>query len=428
MPSKSPLSRIAWPSATLALVILLSTITAGAQTLTILHSFDDATGDADAPIAGVVSDASGNLFGTGNAGGIYHNNGAVFEVSPAGASWTESVILNFDGSGGSRTGGFFPVAGLILDSAGNLYGTTPDGGSYVGSFCGGQEGDGCGTVFELSPNGDGTWSEKALHLFNYNGKDGVIPWSGLVFDAAGNLYGTTSLGGSGNEGTVFRLSPNANGSWSEQILHSFANNGQDGGLPRSSLIIDSSGNIYGTTTSGGAYGDGTAFELLPKSGGGYVERILHSFGNGTDGKVPSGPLIFGPSGALYGTTAEGSNNNCGTVFELKFGGGSWKEKVLYGFKGHTDGCNAVGGVVADSSGNLYGNTEESGAYAAGTVFELSPSAAGAPWTEQILHSFGNGTDGENPSSGLIFGLNGNVYGTTNSGGQYFGGTVFEITP
>jgi uncharacterized repeat protein (TIGR03803 family) len=430
MACKKLLSYISRSSATLALAALLSGTLAGAQTLTILHSFQDDGSDAAQPIGGVVSDASGNLFGMSNAGGIYSNNGAAFEVSPSGDSWSENVILSFDGSGNARVGGWFPISGFTLDSAGNLYGTTPDGGSYVGSFCGGQTGIGCGVVFELIPNGDGTWTQKELHLFNYNGRDGVDPFATVVFDAAGNLYGTTAEGGSGNEGTVYKLSPNANGSWSEQILHAFSNNGQDGESPRGSLLIDSSGDIYGTTVWGGTYGKGTAFELLPKTGGGYAEKIIYSFGDGVTASSPTGNLIFGPTGGLYGTTnLGGGNNNCGTVFELRFSSGTWNEKTLYAFKGHTDGCNPVGGVVFDASGNLYGNTQNGGAYASlGTTFELSPGAAGAPWSENILHSFGSGKDGENPTSGLIFGLNGNLYGSTMFGGEYYQGTVFEITP
>jgi uncharacterized repeat protein (TIGR03803 family) len=270
-----------------------------------------------------------------------------------------------------------------------------------------------------------------LHLFNYNGRDGVSPSAGLVLDAAGNLYGTTFEGGLVNDGTVFKLSPNANGSWTEEILHSFSNNGVDGEHPNGGVLLDDTGDIYGTTYSGGTYpAGGTVFELAPRNGGGYAERILHNFNDGDNGDLPIGNLVLGPSGALYGVTIQGGHNNCGTVFELKPSGGTWNEKPLYKFKGHTDGCNPVGGVVFDASGNLYGNTQNggSGTNFAGTVFVLSPSTSGDAWTETILHNFGNGLDGQNPYSGLIFGLNGNLYGTTYYGGQYSNGTVFEITP
>jgi uncharacterized repeat protein (TIGR03803 family) len=317
---------------------------------------------------------------------------------------------------------------LIADAAGNLYGTTPNGGSFAGSYCGGT-GSGCGTVFKLVHNSDGSWTENVLHRFNHNGTDGVIPYAALIQDTAGNLYGTTFLGGTAGAGTVFKLSPNGDGSWTEEILHSFQNNGKDGENPYASLVIDSLGRIYGTTEQGGNYSSGTVFELRQQSPGVWLEEVIYSFGNGPAGKTPAANLIFGASGTLYGTTDLGSNNNCGTVFELKPTVNDWSQKILYSFKGHTDGCNPSGGVVLDALGNLWGTTYQGGQYASGTVFKLSPGVGGPPWTEQIVHSFSNGTaDGANPSAGLTLGADGNFYGTTFYGGQFYSGSLFQVTP
>src|SRR5664279_5403051 len=210
------------------------------------------------------------------------------------AAAQEQVLHNFNNNG---TDGTFPQAGLIVDGAGNLYGTTSEGGTYIS--CSG----GCGTVFELTPNGSGGWTETVLHNFNSNGTDGANPYAGLIFDAAGNLYGTTTTGGTYYVGTVFELSPSQGGGWTEKVLYSFNYNGTDGNYPQASLTIDAAGNLYGTTWAGGpyGYGYGTVFELTPAAGGGWTETVLHNF-VGTDGAAPLAGLIFDAAGNLYGTT------------------------------------------------------------------------------------------------------------------------------
>jgi uncharacterized repeat protein (TIGR03803 family) len=428
------LSKIISLGLTLSLLALTGFMTAtlaSAQSETVLHSFDDMTGDGELPTAGLVSDASGNLYGTANNGGT-HQIGAVFElISAAGGGWTETLLHSFSGADG-----FSPFAGLILDAAGNLYGTTEWGGGEGVSYCGQ---DGCGTVFEMSRGTNGRWIEKVLHRFNPNGTDGLIPFAGLIFDTAGNVYGTTALGGAYNQGTVFELTPKADGSWSERILHNFNNNGTDGEQPRASLIFDAAGNLYGTTYSGGVNGDGSVFELSPKTGGGWAEHVLHSFSHkSTDGRNPFAGLIFDGSGNLYGTTVEGGSSesclnsyvtSCGTVFELMpHAGGGWSERVLHNFVlSATDGVNPQAGLIFDNAGNLYGTTYSGGAYNYGTAFELTPTTGGV-WTETLLHSFGGGTDASSPSAGLNFGPNGNLYGTGYFGGAYGTGAVFVITP
>lgn len=272
----------------------------------------------------------------------------------------------------------------------------------------------------------------------YNGTDGISPFAGLIFDGAGNLYGTTAEGGTYNGGTVFELTPKADGSWGERILHNFGN-GADGTFPRGSLIFDNAGNLYGATSNGGASNDGTVFELVPSAGGGWAERVLHSFSHkSTDGRTPIGTLVIGGSGNLYGVTVEGGSSescvnyylpSCGTVFELTpRAGGGWAERVIHNFVlSTTEGVNPQAGLIFDGNGNLYGTTFYGGPYNYGTAFELSPGAEGI-WTETTLHSFGNGGDGVQPAAGLIFGASGNLYGTTFYGGAYADGTAFEITP
>src|SRR5271165_1152285 len=319
---------------------------------------------------------------------------ATLFVTSALATAQETVLHSFNNTDGAN-----PYAGLIFDAAGNLYGTTYLGGT--GSCLYG--GSGCGTVFELSPNGSGGWTEQVLHYFSHNGTDGIEPFGGLIIDAAGNLYGTTQEGGTHSGGTVFELSPGAGGTWTEQVLHNFS--GTDGNYPGAGLIFDAAGNLYGTTYTGGTYSIGTVFELSPQAGGGWTETVLHNFdATGTDGAFPEAGLIFDAAGNLYGTTFEGGTYGSGTVFELTPGmGGTWTEQVLWSFNDNgTDGTNPLAGLTIDAAGNLYGTTEQGGSYGWGTVFELTPGAGGV-WTEQVLHAFNNnGTDGLAPVGGLIF--------------------------
>jgi uncharacterized repeat protein (TIGR03803 family) len=267
----------------------------------VLHSFSFGT-DGSFPYGGLIFDASGNLYGTTSGGGDPDGEyGTVFELTPkAGGGWTEKVLHRFNSTDGEE-----PMAGLIFDASGSLYGTTVLGGVY-----------GSGTVFELRPKIGVGWTEKVLHSFNYP-NDGCFPYAGLTFDAVGNLYGTNSECGAHGVGTLFELTPKTGGGWACKILRSFMNNGKDGYFPYGGLIFDASGNLYGTTYSGGADGYGTVFELTPKAGGGWAGKILHSFiNNGRDGEGPLASLIFDVSGNLYGTTYSGGADGYGTVFEI----------------------------------------------------------------------------------------------------------------
>ncbi len=352
---------------------------------------------------------------------------AVLFLTSAWAADHQTVLHTFgnfpDGSG--------PDGSLIMDAAGNLYGATLQGGIYCPV--------GCGTVFELTRTEAGGWTETVLYNFG-NGNDGVYPNGSLIMDAAGNLYGTTNLGGVDNRGTVFKLSPSQGGGWEETLLYSFGSGGvNDGGAPNGGLIMDAAGNLYGMTGSGGTYAEGTVFELSPGQGGSWEETVLYNFGHGTDAAFPDGTLIMDAAGNLYGTTMEGGqggrgvicgNHGCGTVFELSPIVGGWTETVLHSFNGG-DGNQPRAGLVMDAAGHLYGTTIQGGPYCApfgcGTVFELSPSGGGG-WTETTLYNFQGQPDGAGPDAPLILDSAGNLYGTTSQGGSENAGTVFEISP
>jgi uncharacterized repeat protein (TIGR03803 family) len=427
---RSPNSKLRLLSVLLILAagLLAATPRAIAQHESLLYSFNPGSRDGLYPQANLIFDTSGNLYGTtfgGGTNGCFGSTfdcGTVFELShAAGGGWSEKVLHNF----GKGIDGVNPSAGMIFDSSGNLYGTTYEGGAYY-----------YGTVFELSPTADGGWTERVLHHFNFNGRDGMYPVASLIRDASGNLYGTTFGGGIFNAGTVFELTPAADGSWTPKILHSFGNRGVDGMYPSGSLSVDGSGNLYSTTFEGGIYDWGTVFELSPTAGGAWTEKILHNFNyNDKDGLQPVAGLTFDVHGNLYGTAA-GGLSGYGTVFELTPAeGGGWSEKILYNFdpKGN-GGFNPGSGVVFDANGNLYGTTISGGLYTYGTVFELSPTEGGG-WSEKTLHNFSgtlSGADGRSPEASVTVDATGNVYGTTNQGGAFGGafgyGTVFEITP
>jgi uncharacterized repeat protein (TIGR03803 family) len=413
----------------------LFAVSAAAQTETVLHNFSNNGTDGNASYAGLIIDASGNLYGTTLLGGTHSNCdngsgcGTAFKLSPAeGGGWTETILHDFDYNGKD---GYQPNGSLVFDGAGNLYGTTEAGGT--GACEGVTSVVGCGTVFELSPAAGGGWTEKILYSFLSNGRDGNTPLSALVFDSDGNLYGTTYNGGAYNYGTVFELSPRTGGGWTEKVLHSFQDiQGKDGSFPNGSLTFDSAGNLYGTTQNGGLYHVGTAFELTPRAGGGWAETILHNFAVNA---FPRAGLIFDAAGNLYGTTPSGGTGHKGTVFELTPAvGGEWPETVLHSFENNgVDGYEPLGSLVFDAKGNLFGTTFDGGTgtcrEGCGTVFELTP-AAGGEWTETV-YSFADGLDGYWPASNLVFDRFGNLYGTTVNGGTDGGcvcGTVFELTP
>jgi uncharacterized repeat protein (TIGR03803 family) len=392
-------------------LLFLATRPAEGQIASVLHSFTNSPSDGAYPYAGLIMDSSGNFYGTTNQGGA-HGYGTVFELVNSSGSYSEKVLYSFTGSSGD---GANPYDGLVMDSSGNLYGTTISGGVYYQ-----------GTVFELV-NSSGTYTEKVLYSFTGTSGDGASPVAGLIMDGSGNLYGTTQSGGSAFYGTVFELI-NSAGTYSEQVLYSFTKSGGDGEYPYAGLIMDGSGNLYGTTYRGGANSFGTVFELVNSSGT-YSEQVLYSFTNsGGDGAYPYQGLVADSSGNLYGTTQSGGAGNGGTVFELVNSSGTYSEKVLYGFStSNGDGQAPIyGNLIMDSSGNLYGTTVQGGSGQQGTVFELVNSSG--TYTEKVLYGFGSGCGGGvSPYGGVVIDSSGNLYGTTANGGSSNLGTVFSLT-
>jgi uncharacterized repeat protein (TIGR03803 family) len=318
-----------------------------------VYSFQG-TDDGSDPLGSVIFDASGNLYGTASEGGAY-NRGTVFELKPGADGWTETTLYSFCALPGCEDGGS-PEAGLTIDAKGDLYGTAA-------------------VAFELSP-GSGGWTETVLHQFGVKRGDGSDPFAGLIRDVAGNLYGTTLGGGnqcgSASCGTVYELTPLTGGGWKETVLFRF--NGKDGQWPgNGALFMDGSGNLYGTTTNGGSYG-GVVFKLTPNGSGHWKESTLYEFQGGAKGWLPYAGVVMDKSGNLYGTTDGGGNSSgCGVIYKLApQPKGKWEYTVLYTFSGGSDGCIPAGNLVLDKKGNLYGGTILGGATGNGVIFELTP--------------------------------------------------------
>ncbi len=363
-------------------------------------------------------DPAGNLYGTTSAAGA-RGFGTVYRIVHAGANWRFYLLYTFLGQTDQTNDGGAPYSRVVIGPDGLLYGTTHSGGD--GQGC--KAWYGCGTVYSLKPGETvAPWQETLL--FRFGTDDGSNPdYGDVVFDQAGNLYGTTRNGGAYLQGTVYELTPNVTG-WTEQVLYSFAGP-PDGTSPLSGPVFDQSGNLYGTTSAGGASGWGTVYQLK-LSGSGWAENILYSFQQGSDGLAPTAGLIFDPSGNLYGATQTGGIGGGGTAFELSpLSGGTWNLSTLYGFLGPAFG-GPYRSAIMDSAGNLYGTTSGDGAHQWGSVFKLTRSSGG--WTYSSLHDFTGGTDGGTPYGSLVFDANGNLYGTTYAGGANGEGVVFEITP
>jgi uncharacterized repeat protein (TIGR03803 family) len=436
----------------ISLVVLTANALAGGNEQ-VIYRFQGGS-DGYNPSGNLLADKAGNLYGTtveGGTGGScgYNENGCgtVFQLSPPaqrGDPWVETVLYRFAGS----RDGYYPTTALVADRDGNLYGTTDEGGAHNN-----------GTIFKLKrPSSSGAaWTHRVLYNFKGvpSGRgdgDGAQP-NGVVFDAAGNLYGTTDGGGFCTEfegavncyGSVFELAAptGPGGVWTESILYRFGTSGDSN--PHSSVIFDNNGNLYATAYVGGK-GFGGVFELTPPSAPGnpWTGKTLYDFNN-TDGGVPNGSLVFDQAGNLYGTTLQGGAANMGTVFELTppaSPGGSWTETELYGFQSFQsgDGNAPLANVTFDKLGNLFSTAWVGGNLNRGTVFQLTPPSSGGEWTETTLHTFGSGNDGEEPESGLIWGHDGALYGTTAQGGSkpsaqcmldnyaWSCGVVFRIEP
>ncbi len=388
--------------------------------LSVLYSF---TGLADGNQPnGVIADGAGNLYGTTSFGGINsdcapHGCGSVFELSPGAEGWKLTTLYSFTG----QADGEFPVGNLAMDQAGNLYGVTFTGGAYN-----------CGVTFELSPTTAG-WRFIVIHPFNCF-PDGAYPYSGLTLDSSGNLYGTTSQGGLENCqcGVVFELSPGVNG-WTETPIHIF--NIKNGSTPEAAVAFDGAGHLYSTAIYGGEIPPsyGMVFELSPTSSGGWGATFLHGFTDGHDG-WDAANLVLDSTGNIYGTTQFAgrvgwcNGLGCGVVFEL-VRASNWKETELHTFSGGYDGV-APNSLIMEAAGNLYGTTAAGGDLklcntgGCGVLFKVSDESGN--WKQTVLHTFA-GTDGEIPSS-VIVGADGNLYGTTQNGGVSGWGTIFQYKP
>ena len=418
-----------------ALLFTFSLLT-NAQSFRTLQQFTNLNGDVSNPNSPLVADSQGNLYGTTINGGA-SKQGIVFELSPpAGGSgpWKETILYTF--TGGADGGN--PQGAVALDAAGNIYGTTFNGGANSST-------DG-GVIYQLSysPRSN-SWIETVLFDFSTTTTAvGFNPTGAVVFDSAGNLYGVTQSGGAGMAqfcgdpgcGVAFQLQPatTPGGSWTYNDIHDFLVKSSDGTTPVG-VTVGKQGELYGTTLAGGK-GDGIVFKLTaPASGSGqWNERLIYSFlPTGGDGGTPN-TVTVGKGGALFGTTQRGGSLNHGTVFELTpQASGQWKEAILYNFTGGADGSSPEGGVILDSTGALYGTAAiggtspcNNGGTGCGTVFQLSPPARGGNWTETTLYDFTGQGDGFTPTGNLLL-YKGSLVGTAFLGGSTTGaGTVFRL--
>jgi uncharacterized repeat protein (TIGR03803 family) len=386
---------------------LTATRPALAQTETVLYNFCSLADCADGadPQANLIQDSSGKFYGITYFGGA-NSKGSVYKLSPEGV---ETVLHSF---GATSTDGTYPQAGLVMDKSGNLYGTTYNGGEYGYS----RFSYGYGTIFKISTDG----TETILYNFGATKASGTVPIAGLVMDSKGNLYGTNAGGGKYGQGTIFKLTPTG----TETALYNFGATANDGINP-STLLMDKSGNFYGTCGRGGQYGNGIVFELTASRS----YSILHEFGSiANDGANPDSAVVMDSAGNLYGVTENGGAH-WGTVYELSPGmGGAWTETILHNFEGaaKNDGSNPAGVPALDKQGNLYGTTYWGGNPGFGTVYKVT--AAG---DETVLFNFNGNPSGTNPWGGLLLNSKGNLYGTATTGGVgTYGasGVVYEVTP
>jgi uncharacterized repeat protein (TIGR03803 family) len=360
----------------------------GQITESVLHSFADHEYGAS-PTTGVIRDAPGNFYGTTQQGGKW-DRGVVFKVDTSG---NETVLHSFTGADGAQ-----PSSGLTRDSAGNLYGTTLGGGSGH-----------AGTLYKV----DATGSFSMIYSFS-PGAGGQYPDGGVVLDANGNFYGTTEKGGSAGNGVVYKIDSTG----SETVLHDFGGRPADGAHPKAGVIFDGSGNLYGTTSKGGAYGEGTVFEL---DSTGHV-TILHSF-SGPDGRNPRFGVTRDASGYLYGTVALGGPDDNGVVYKVGPPGPTSSLTILHDFRGSAGGRTPSSGVILDNAGNLYGTTQYMGALGWGNLYELDPSGQ-----ETVLYNFSSQHGGFRPAGTLLRDEAGNLFGTASSGGPSFIGLVYKLDP
>jgi uncharacterized repeat protein (TIGR03803 family) len=384
---------------TLACLSLLSQ-PALSQTYKVIHNFTGVGNDGATPYGGPILDSSGNLYGTTYLGGST-GNGSVYKMSPNGSSWTYSSLYSFKGI----TDGSGPAFGSLAMAGGRaLFGTTEGGGTF-------------GTAFAICSCPS---REVQIHDFG-TGTDGAQPIASVVMDSKGDLYGTTSLGGVYQNGTVFQAIRSGQ-TWAESVIYNFTG-GDDGASPPAGVTLDANGNLFGTSSFGGTNGVGVVYELS-SSRSGWTQTVLYNFQGLDDGQNPVGGVILDKAGNLYGTTFSGGINGGGTVYKLSPSASGWTLTTLYSFTG------AFGGpynkLTFDAKGNLYGATNSDGPFNLGSVFKLSP--ANGNWTYTDLYDFSGGSEGGLPYGSVAVDAEGDVFGTAVVGGSDNQGVVFEITP
>jgi hypothetical protein len=406
---------------TLTLFLFFVNASATAQLETVLYNFGGLLKSVKFPRSGLAADQAGNLYGSAECVG--HCWGEVFELNrhtPPGQPWAFTDLFEFYHATGQSP------SGLVLDKAGNLYGTGADGGIYPGF----------GVAFELRPS---SFYDSETLLYSFQSKrDGWNPQTGLILDEAGNAYGTTPQGGPTSAGTVFELTPSAasGGPWTRTIIHSFDANIKKGtyvnGCGPAGLTRGPGGTLYGAAGCG-RFGGGVIYQLTPpaSSGGGWEETIVYAFGAPGDTISPSYKVVVGKGGVLYGVSGGGGANGAGAVYQLtppSIKSGPWTEQTLYSFTNGADGGYPNSAVTLGDNGVLYGTASDFlSEVDKGLVYQLTPPvSSGAPWTETVLHTFTGGDDGGNPMGGVLF-LGKALYGTTNRGGTNNTGIIYEIT-
>lgn len=398
--------------AILAAITVLVSVTFAASTPHIIYSFAGGS-DGEYLDTDLVMDSLGNLYGTSVQGGDFAS-GTVWQLSPSASGWIHTVLYSFRGG----ADGGEPYKGAALNNQGNLYGTAVTGG---GGSCEG----GCGVVWKLTRSGSG-WNQSVIHTFT-GGDDGSGPGTGLTVSPNGTLYGMTPTGGANGQGVIFEMKPTRNGTWHFSVIHAFTG-GNDGSGGSAGRLLRHKGSLYGVTTTGGANGKGVVFRLT-RSAGVWQLTTLYAFRGQPDAGFPYGGLAFDSAGNLYGTTYYDGANNLGSVYRLTpQPDGTWTEDVLYSFRGGRDGSGSISNVVFGKTGNIYGTTSAGGASCdCGTIFKLTATADGR-WKESIVYRFHGAPDGAFAYNGMVGDGAGNFYGTTVHGGPTDDGVIYKFTP
>ena len=403
----------------LSMVMVLA-LGATGQTFRVIHTFTG-SGDGAIPNSTMIVDRAGNLYGTTSYGGAQPGalgSGLVFKLVLRNSSWVLTPLYTFQGG----SDGAYPGAAVVIGPNGTLYGTTSLGGNP-----GCPAGMGCGTVYHLQPQSTACrtilcpWTKTELYRFS-GGADGANPAYGqLVFDPSGNIYGTTGGGGDVDSGVVYELT-HSSGGWQESVLHSFGAMGE-GAQPQSGVVFDSQSNLYGTTVDGGSQGNGAVYELT-RSGSAWAIAKQHDIGN--EGRNPYAGVVLDSLGNVYGATLFGGPGNGGTIFQLVTSGDQWSSNIIGTFSPvGGQGLGASSSLTMDAAGNLYGTTGTDGAHGFGSVFKLAPQ--NGSWVQTTLYDFTGGTDGCNPGGGVTLAPDGHLYGTTQGCGAGYG-VIWQITP